>query len=207
MNERKNITGEEFSTINYLALLIVALFTGGALLFFFGPAAKARFELWFLGIVLVSIIVISSFLYVIFINQKRRIEKQVKLIVSIFEKAPIGFYTVTRNGFIDSFNQKMLEINGAKSYKEVIGLDVFTLPSYQKSGLDMLIRGGLNSGKPFEVETDFISYVGDKHSIRHYVGVPLFSEDGKQVERMLLMVEDVTEKRRLEKELQSFKKT
>jgi PAS domain S-box-containing protein len=203
--ERNNKIGE-FSTINYIAMVIIVLVGGGMALFFLSSAARVRFELWFWGITLVSIIAISSLLYLIFINQKKRIEKQHNLILSIFEKAPIGFYTVNKDGFIDSFNQKMLEINGAKSAKEVIGLNVFTLPSYQKSGIDALIREGLNSGKSFEVETPFISYVGGKESVRHYVAVPLLSEDGKGVERMLLMVEDVTEKRRLEEKLRGSKK-
>ena len=207
MIDMRNNAEEEFSTANYLVMLTIILLGGGMVLFFLGRVDRARFELWFWGITLVSIIAISSLLYVIFISQKRRIEKQVKLILSIFQKAPIGFYTVNKEGFIDSFNQKMLEINGAKSSKEVIGLNIFTLPSYQKSGIDVLIREGLKSGKPFEIETPFTSYIGGKESIRHYVAVPLFSEDGKQVERMLMMVEDVTEKRRLEKELQSIKKT
>jgi len=154
-------------------------------------------------ILLISVIIVSFLLYAIFFYQKRRIKKQMSLILSIFDKAPIGFYTVNKDGFIDSFNQKMLEINGAKSPKEVIGLNIFTLPSYQKSGLDILIRRGLNSGQPFDVETDFISYIGGKESIRHYVAVPLMSKDGQTVERMLLMVEDMTEKKHLEKELKS----
>jgi len=115
----------------------------------------------------------------------------------IFDKATIGIYTISPKGEIDSFNPKMLELAGAKSASQVIGLNVFKMPSYKKAGLDQYFRQGLK-GKSFDAEVEYTSQTGDKHSFRHYQGTPLFEIGTKKVKHLLLMVEDITEKRKIE---------
>lgn len=122
-----------------------------------------------------------------------------QLYVDIFEKAPIGIYTIDQTGIIDFFNPKMLELSGAKKIEEVLGLNVFKMKSYKKAGLDKYFRQGLQ-GKSFEIETEYISQTGQKKTYRHYHGVPILGSNSK-VARLLLMVEDTTSRRLAEERI------
>jgi PAS domain S-box-containing protein len=135
-------------------------------------------------------------------NEGQRIEN---LFRTIFEQAPIGVYTLNKDGVIDSFNPKMTEMAGAKSSSEVIGLNALTMATYKDVGLDQQFKSGL-SGKAFEVEVCYTSLTGKKETWRHYRGVPLLAPDGKTVERLLLLVEDITQRKQLEDELQKYTK-
>ncbi len=117
----------------------------------------------------------------------------------IVRNAPLGIYTLNKNGIIDSFNPKMVELSGVNSARDVIGLNALELKSYKEAGLDLYFRQGLK-GKSFEVEVEYKSFVGKKKSWRHYRGVPIFSPDGKTVERLLLMVSDITERMNLRRQ-------
>lgn len=125
---------------------------------------------------------------------------KLQLLVAMFEVAPIGIYTVDSEGRIELINPKFLEINGAKTAEQVVGLNVLDLPSYKESGLDTFVREGL-SGKPFTSELRFVSYTAQKETFRRYQGVPIFDGSGKRVERLLMIVEDVTENHMLEENL------
>jgi PAS domain S-box-containing protein len=119
----------------------------------------------------------------------------------IVEKAPIGIYTINKEGIIDFVNRKFLQISG-DSEQELLGLNSFTLPSYQQFGLVQYFYEGLQ-GKAFEIETRYISYISKKESYRHYIGEPMRSETGEG-DHLLLLVEDITEKKRLELEKDEF---
>ncbi len=121
----------------------------------------------------------------------------------IFDQAPIGIYTINKDGFIDSFNPKMVEMSGAKSANEVLGLNVFSMDSYKKVGLDKFFRIGLN-GKSFNTEVKYVSQIGNKETWRHYRGVPLFLLDNKTVDKLLLLVEDITKAKQIDKAKTEF---
>lgn len=110
----------------------------------------------------------------------------------IFEKAPIGIYTLDKNGVVESINRKMLEMSGIQEASELIGVNVLKLSSYKNFGLDKFIQQGL-LGKSFEIELKHISFYGKKTGWRRYRGVPIFNQ--KSVSKLLLLVEDITETR------------
>ena len=116
--------------------------------------------------------------------------------------SPIGIYTLNADGVIDSFNPKMVEMAGSRDATDAIGLNVFTMKSYEQAGLYSFFRKGL-SGNPFEAEVKYLSQSGNKESWRHYRGVPLFTED-RRVKGLLLIVEDVTERILLQGKLNTY---
>lgn len=142
----------------------------------------------------VILLVIVSF-YFIFKKRSAEIAKELEEYAKIFREAPMGIYTINKYGVIDSFNPKMVDLSGAKSASQVVGLNVFKMPSYKEVGLDLYFKEGL-SGKSFNIETPYISYTGRKKSHRHYLGSPIMSDSGA-VERLLLMVEDITIRKEL----------
>lgn len=118
----------------------------------------------------------------------------------IVEYAPIGIYTVNQKGCIDFFNPKFLEINGAPREK-LLGLNVFNLSSYKANGLITYVQEVLAHGKKFEIEIFHTSSFTKKETYRHYIGVPLRGKDGV-IHHALLLVEDITERKRLQIELE-----
>lgn len=123
-----------------------------------------------------------------------------QLYEDVFLNAPMGIYTLDKDGTITSFNPKMAELAGDDP-NEVVGLNVFEMDSYKKSGLDAFFAKGL-AGESFETEVDYISLLGHKKSTRHYRGVPLQGHDKPGAARLLLLVEDVTERRAAERRLE-----
>lgn len=122
----------------------------------------------------------------------------------IIEYAPIGIYTVNQKGCIDFLNPKFLEINGAPREK-LLGLNVFDLSSYKTNGLITYVQGVLTEGKRFEIKIFHTSSFTQKKTYRHYIGVPLRGEDGI-VHHALLLIEDITERKRLQIELEEHTK-
>lgn len=123
-----------------------------------------------------------------------------QLYQDVFESAPFGLYTLDKDGYITSFNPKMAELAGDNP-NDVIGLNVFEMDSYQKAGLTKFFEDGLK-GQPFETEVSYVSYLGNKMSHRHYRGIPVPSGNQPGQTRLLLIVEDVTEKRQTESRLE-----
>ncbi|HTY40148.1 MAG TPA: PAS domain S-box protein [Candidatus Paceibacterota bacterium] len=122
----------------------------------------------------------------------------------VFEHAPVGIYTLNTEGVIESFNPKMVEMAGAKNASEVLGMNALEMPSYKEVGLDEMFRKGL-AGETFDTETRYISQTGKKETWRHYRGVPIKLPEGK-VGRLLLLVEDITERKKLEQQLSEYAK-
>lgn len=128
-------------------------------------------------------------------------DRSKQLYRDIFNNAPLGIYTLDSTGTISSFNPKMAELSGDVP-QDAIGLNVFKMDSYKKAGLDTFFAKGL-AGEAFETEVSYTSFLGKKTSIRHYRGVPIKGDHSPGHARLLLIVEDVTEKRRTEKRLRA----
>jgi len=133
------------------------------------------------------------------VTQRKRIEKELlessRLTRDILSKAPFGIYVVNESGKVDYVNSAMLEISGT-SFEQFMGLDVFDLPTYKRLGLTEKIKKALD-GEYFTMEgVEYSSYYTQKTTIRNFYGMPLF-ESGKK--KALVFVEDITERKRLEK--------
>ncbi len=151
---------------------------------------------------IISTLAIISF-YLIFKRRSEELAKELTTYATIIREAPLGIYTINKEGLIETFNPKMTFLSGAKDPSEVIGLNALSISSYQASGLDKHFKEGLE-GKSFNVETPYVSYTANKKTYRRYLGSPIFSDDGKKVEKLLLIVEDITERKELEEAKKDF---
>lgn len=151
-----------------------------------------------LGIIAVALGLIAGFLISKYYwNATSKLHDEVIDMHSIINYSPFGIYTVLPTGEIDSFNSKMLEISGIKKATEIIGLNVFKLNSYKAANLDKYIQRGLD-GESFEVETPYTSAITNKYSYRRYIGTPIFDRDNKTVIKLLLFVEELHGKVKIE---------
>ena len=127
-----------------------------------------------------------------------------QLYVDIFLHSPFGIYTLDQEGVITSFNPKMAELSGDKS-ENAVGLNATHLESYKTVGLDKLFLRGI-AGEPFDTEVEYASHLANKKTIRHYRGIPIEDRGIVSQARLLLIVEDITERKLIEKELKKFAK-
>ena len=120
------------------------------------------------------------------------------------DKLPFGVYVINKDGIIEYFNMEMVKMSGAKTADEVVGLNTLTLPTYQQYGLTKYFKKGL-AGEPFRIESvKYVSYIGQKETIRHYNGIPVKDESGR-VQKLLCIVEDITERKKVEEALRKEK--
>lgn len=124
-----------------------------------------------------------------------------QLYKDIFFHSPLGIYTLNAEGVITSFNPKMAELSGDKP-ENAIGLNALDLESYRRAGLDELFKKGI-AGEAFETELEYSSHLANKKTIRHYRGVPIQDRGVIGQSRLLLIVEDVTERKQVEEQLHS----
>lgn len=125
-----------------------------------------------------------------------------QLYVDIFLHSPFGIYTLDQEGVITSFNPKMAELSGDKS-ENAVGLNATHLESYKSVGLDKLFLRGI-AGEAFDTEVEYASHLANKKTIRHYRGIPIEDRGIVGQARLLLIVEDITERKLIEKELKKF---
>lgn len=152
-----------------------------------------------------SLVFIFLLLRYVFRKQDAKIVAQAEELSSVIEESPIGIYTVAMNGVIETFNPAIARESGIHSAGEIIGKNIFELEYFRRSGLDVLIHEGLK-GNSFrkEVETPSASN-DDKKTYHFYYGVPIKNTDG-EVNSLLLMSEDITERKKLENQVREYTK-
>jgi len=70
------------------------------------------------------------YLLVLYRNAKRvnlDVRQQSNLLKTVFENSPMGIFTVNKQGVIESFNPKMVELSGAESADQALGSNVFDI--------------------------------------------------------------------------------
>lgn len=154
--------------------------------------------------IFVAVVFIGTSFFLTFRNKNKRIARQSKEFSSIIEHAPIGICKVDQKGIIKSVNPKMLDLFGNRHLKDVNEKSIFKLISCEKGYyIDDLIRKGLQ-GQFFEIEIKDLCHA-QRESYQYYYGVPI-KGNGGSMEGLLLLVEDVTERKRLELELEKHSK-
>jgi len=116
---------------------------------------------------------------------------------SVFESSPIGMLTADANGIVTGINEAYLHILGVEEGRDLIvgTFDLRDADMFHNAGIDKHLTQ-LFEGYPFDAETELVSLVGEQKALRH-LGVPLFGQ-GRGVCGAILMVEDVTERKRAE---------
>lgn len=115
----------------------------------------------------------------------------------VLEKAPFGIYIVNDEGHAEYVNNAMLKLTGIDA-RSFMALDLFRLPTYTKIGMHELLRSGLDGKSFFLGPVEYTSHVGNKPSIRNFIGIPM-EEKGKK--KVLVFVEDFSKYRLLEEAL------
>ena len=135
-------------------------------------------------------------------NQLRRRELRYR---TIFENSPFGVALIDKNGEILNVNQKFLKIIGRKRGNLISKniTDIFPCNEIDSVSIHL---DELKYKAKFECET-YIERNGEKIFLNVYISPILNPYEETEVEYLILMVEDITDKKRLEEELKlSLKK-
>ncbi|MBI5798634.1 MAG: PAS domain S-box protein [Candidatus Yonathbacteria bacterium] len=152
----------------------------------------------------IAIVFIFLLLRYVFRMQDAKIVAQSAELSSVIDVSPIGIYTVTKKGIIEAFNPAMAHQTGIGNTEDVVGKNVFKMEYYRKSGLANLILDGL-SGNTFREEIETPSPEDGTKKTYYYYGTPLKNADG-EIDHLLLMSEDITERKELENKVREYTK-
>lgn len=124
---------------------------------------------------------------------------------SIIYNAPIAIFTLNKHGVITSTNPAHMKLAGNPPIDELLGFDWLNSPNVLSCGLDEHLKKGL-SGHSFKV-TDFpyTSNLTGRNLFMTFRGVPLKNKKG-DIEGLLCIVADTTEKTQYLKEVEQLKK-
>jgi PAS domain S-box-containing protein len=130
---------------------------------------------------------------------EEKIEKAYHKTQNILERSPFGIYVVNNSGKIEYANPAMLDLSDDEPDK-FVGINIFDSSAYGQLGIDKKIKAALR-GEPFYVGP--VEYPGNRTTMRNFIGIPLDEEEERKV---LVFVEDITEREKLEEQLRHAQK-
>lgn len=129
---------------------------------------------------------------------ERAIKEKEKLYFELAENAPIGILRCDRCGNILYVNSRLIEILGSPGEEETKKINLLTFPPLVEQGLSGKLEECLKNNEVGTYELEYTSKWGKRVWIR--VHIKPEEEDGK-VSGALIIVDDITEKKEMEKEL------
>ena len=142
------------------------------------------------------------------ITERKKAEDQIKYLNelkrSVIDNAPFGILTSDKEGNIIHANPALIEIMGSPSEEKTKSFNLFKLPAIKKAGLDKVFGKALMEGEEFNLEKEYVSHWGKKIFARIKVS-PLRDSCG-EINGLVTMVEDITEKMSMQKELHGLRK-
>ena len=143
--------------------------------------------------------------YYVDISERKLVERELRKSEEryrmIFEQSSLGIIHFDQNGVIVGCNKKFAEIMGS-SRKKLIGFNM--LKSMQDKKMLSAIERALSGGTGY-YEGDYLSVTGGKLTPMRAIYNRIISEDGS-VLGGLSLYEDITEKKKLEAQLQQAQK-
>ena len=116
----------------------------------------------------------------------------------VVENIPAGLIVLSKDIRVQRTNQALLKIIGAKSSKEVAGKDITEILGSEEGLMDLIEKS--LQGRPSQTQ-EMRAQTLDGREIEAVVTGAPFLGPSRQIEGLLLLVQDVTEQRRLERQL------
>jgi PAS domain S-box-containing protein len=115
---------------------------------------------------------------------------------NVVEYSPTGIAVINREGIITYSNPVYWKMMGAKNAEEIRGSNVFEIPAFKETA-----EGCLKLEKGKFISKEQVEYKSPKRDlILSLRGAPLYNKQG-EVEGAVLLLEDVTEREKLERQL------
>ena len=118
----------------------------------------------------------------------------------IVQNAPIGIFTINEDGCVTSSNSAFAKILDIDQEGDILGETVDTIPAFKEAKFRALLTQGLR-GTSFEAIPLSVRSSDGEYKDIMVRGVPLKRSEDDWIEGLLVLVEDVTEQRRMEHRL------
>ncbi len=116
-------------------------------------------------------------------------ENQRRFLQAVFEVAPIGMFSVGRDGKVEIVNPAALKFVGVESENSIKGRDVFEFLADKNDWLAKMIKDGI-AGKPSTTELDTV-VTGTAKGWFRVAARPVIGPSGGTPERVLIVIEDL----------------
>ena len=117
----------------------------------------------------------------------------------LFDSAPLGIFTYSRDGYVLEANQFLLNLLGSPSLEATRKVNLFTFENLRNAGVSSMLVKTLESGQPQQLRTEYTSKWG-KLSDLDLVSYPL-SEGESAPDKGIVIVHDTTPIRRIKDDL------
>src|SRR3989304_883093 len=117
---------------------------------------------------------------------------------TLLEELGLGIGVVSKEGILEFVNSYFFSWAEGK-----VGVNLYKTPLYKDSRLNKLIVEALK-GEPFETEAMKGSVEARNEKYFSYKGRPIMTSGGKSLARLVLIVEDITDKKRMEKDMENY---
>lgn len=117
----------------------------------------------------------------------------------IMDQAPVGIFTIDREGNVTDANQKCLQILGSPGLNFTLDLNIFKIPNLVKSGYVEKIKKLLQKGGSQEMDFEYMSFWGKKTFIRARFA-PQFNAQGDPIGAITIL-EDISRRKKAEEAL------
>ena len=121
----------------------------------------------------------------------------------LFDNSPLGIYIADINGNILDGNEKLLDLLGSPSLEATKRINVLDYPPLIEKGYADSFRMSIKTGETQKIEMDYVSNWGTHNYLSSYI-VPVKDDNGK-VKRVYTLMEDITKRKHIEKDLQTEK--
>ncbi len=136
------------------------------------------------------------------ITERRKFEKALQKSEEnyriIFENSPLGIMTADINGRIIEINPNLLSLLGSPSVEATKGFNVLEFQPLVDAGIADIFKKSIETGEPIVSENLYTSKWGKQMFAKLYVK-PIKNENNIVTE-LQVIVEDITERKQLEKE-------
>ena len=164
---------------------------------------KKNGELFYVDIFSKTVIIEGKTSTIVVLNDvtdKHKYEQELlktnNLLTALVSNAPIGLVNVDEKGRVEEFwNPKAEEIFGWKR-SEVSGKRLPYVPDTKLDDFKKNLNRAIGEKKPFITEIERVRKNGDKVYLREFV-TPVIDEEGV-VKKIMLLTEDITEKKKVE---------
>lgn len=135
-------------------------------------------------------------------KMKLKAEKLSRLNESIVKNAPVGIFTLDREGNVTSTNPAHIRM-GDTSQKKIMAMNWIKAETAIRAGISDKVKEGL-AGKAFELNSiPYTAHTTGKPLFISVKGVPIKNENG-EVDGLLCIVEDTTERKKIEERYQTL---